>query len=67
MDMNESVKTKTNRRWTQIYADNSGSLLSAQGNVINFSASDEAIANRFFAQESEYQVEIHSQQLLNEL
>ena len=51
----------------QIYADNSGSLRSVQRNGINFSASDEAIANRFFAQESERQVEIHSQQLLNEL
>ena len=56
IDANESVKT--NRRFTQIIAGRSVQLMETL-----FSASDEAIANRFFAQESERQVEIHSQQL----
>jgi hypothetical protein len=29
-------KTKTNRKWTQIYADNTGLLCSSQGSLADF-------------------------------
>ena len=35
MDTNRE-KTKTNRRWTQIYADNTELLRSSQGNLADF-------------------------------
>jgi len=64
MDANESVKTKTKRRFTQVIAGRSVQL---RETLSIFRPRTRRSLTGFFAPESERQVEIHSQQLLNEL